>query len=133
MNKTLAELTPTSDDNRVRDAVMRAINQIDYALREHGLYTTVDADGVFGVNRLPPDSPLRPNERICEYLRRAIDHFQRQNRPLTSLRISDEHARKFASELINFQIKGAITEAEIYRDLISGTVRFMGLPISVYA
>lgn len=50
---------------------------------------------------------------------------------LTAIRLSTDHARKLAEEIADMQLDYKITEAEILASLLSGTSRFMDLPVTV--
>lgn len=118
------------EDTRTQLVLNRALAQVGQALKDHGLYVTVDTDGNYGIDRLPIDFPIK-DERVCDRLRRVIYDGHQRDRPLTAIRLSDEHARKLAAELSEMQLNYVTTEAQIYRDLVEGGSRFMDLPVTV--
>lgn len=67
--KTLMEMMPSDADRRTEAIVKRALNQIGNALKDHGLYVTVDTDGNYGIGRMPEAEDLRAA------LRTAITHI----------------------------------------------------------
>lgn len=119
------------EDSRTQAVLSRALNQIGHALKDHGLYVTIDFDGNHGVDRLPADFPIK-GERISDRLRRAINDGYERNRPVTAIRLSDEHARKLAAELAEMQLNYATSEGDIYNSLVSGSTRFLDLPVTIY-
>jgi hypothetical protein len=117
-------------DNKVELAVQRAVNQISFALRDFGLYVTVDPDGNFGVDRLPAEVPIKA-ERVCDYIRRQIADGHRRNRPLTAIQLPHVKAALLALELADMQLDHRLSEATILANLVSGKSRFMDLPVTV--
>lgn len=118
------------EDHKTHVAVQRAVNQIGHALKDYGLYVTIDPEGMLGVARLPADFDIK-DERVCDKLQRVIRERHIEGRPVTALRLSDEHAKKLAAELAELQLDYARSESSIYASLVSGNSRFMDLPVTV--
>ena len=56
MTSTLDELRrATGPDSRVQLAVLRSVNQIQHALKNHGLTVLINLEGKFGVEPLAED------------------------------------------------------------------------------
>jgi hypothetical protein len=119
-----------NEDSRAQALLTVATNQIGHALKEYGLYITIDTEGNFGIDRLPVDFPIK-NERVSDRLRRVIYDGHARDRPITSIRLTDEHARKLAAELSELQFNRTTTEADIYAGLLAGGFRLMDLPVTV--
>lgn len=131
MSNTLIDMMPSPDEMRAAALVKRALDQVGFALKDHGLFITIDTDGNYGIDRLPADIDIK-GERLSDKLRRVISDSERRDAPLVSIRLSDAEARKLASEFSELEFNRPTTEAEIYRSIVAGTAKFFGLPISVY-
>lgn len=115
--------------------IKRAVDQIGHALKDHGLFVTIDTDGNFGVDKLPAEFPIK-DERVMDNLRRRISENYRTNRPITGIRMLDQDARRLAAEVVElgcFPTKSerTMSEQEIYEGIAAGEFKFMDVPVTV--